>query len=187
MLSALRTGRFLPPGNTPGTHFCQRLSRPQGHSAIGRIMSVKNSNDTIWNRTSNLPICSAAPCYCGQFASCSLCYYSGQCVSGTDCCYCGQYVPPDRCYHCCYALSDYCSQYAFCCTLVFLFLVASCDQPQSEPAVITACLQWHQCRPHSTSSCARHAVAHYSRRNYESLRGAAFVSNFIDIHPGVLG
>ena len=26
-------------GNTPGTHFCQRLSRPQGHSATGRIMS----------------------------------------------------------------------------------------------------------------------------------------------------
>jgi len=26
----------LPPGNTPGTHFC--LSRPQGHSAIGRIL-----------------------------------------------------------------------------------------------------------------------------------------------------
>ena len=28
----------LPPGNTPGTHFCQRLSRPRGHSAIGRIL-----------------------------------------------------------------------------------------------------------------------------------------------------
>ena len=28
----------LPPGNTPGTLFCQRLSRPQGHSAIGRIL-----------------------------------------------------------------------------------------------------------------------------------------------------
>jgi len=28
----------LPPGNTPGTHFCSRLSRPQGHSAIGRIL-----------------------------------------------------------------------------------------------------------------------------------------------------
>ena len=41
----------LPPGNAPGTHFCQRLSRPQGHSAIGRIMSMKNSNDTIWSRT----------------------------------------------------------------------------------------------------------------------------------------
>jgi len=52
---------LLPPGNTPGTHFCYRLSRTQGHSAIGRIMSMKNSNDTIWNRTSNLPICSTAP------------------------------------------------------------------------------------------------------------------------------
>ena len=28
----------LPPGNAPGTHFCQRLIRPQGHSAIGRIL-----------------------------------------------------------------------------------------------------------------------------------------------------
>ena len=50
----------LPPGNSPGTHCCQRLSRPQGHSAIGRIMSMKNSSDTIWNRTSDLPICSTA-------------------------------------------------------------------------------------------------------------------------------
>ena len=32
----------LPPGNAPGTHFCLRLSRPQGHSADGRIfMSMK--------------------------------------------------------------------------------------------------------------------------------------------------
>jgi len=51
----------LPSGNAPGTHFCYRQSRPQGHSAIGRIMSMKNSNDTIWNRTSDLPICSTAP------------------------------------------------------------------------------------------------------------------------------
>jgi len=42
---------LLPPGNVSGNHFCWRLSRPQGHSAIGRIMSLKNSNDTIWNRT----------------------------------------------------------------------------------------------------------------------------------------
>jgi len=28
----------LPPGNTPGTHFCSRLSRFQGHSVIGRII-----------------------------------------------------------------------------------------------------------------------------------------------------
>ena len=31
----------LSPGNSPGTHFCQRLSRPQGHSAIRMIMSMK--------------------------------------------------------------------------------------------------------------------------------------------------
>ena len=41
----------LPPGNIPGTHFCQRLCQPQGHSASGRIMSMENFNDTIWNRT----------------------------------------------------------------------------------------------------------------------------------------
>jgi hypothetical protein len=51
----------LPSGNAPGTHFCWRLSRPQDHSAIGRIMSMKNSNDIIWNRTSDLPICSTVP------------------------------------------------------------------------------------------------------------------------------
>ena len=51
----------LPPGNPPGTHFCLRLSRPKGLSAIERIMSMKNSNDTIWDGTSDLPICSAAP------------------------------------------------------------------------------------------------------------------------------
>ena len=48
----------LPPGNTPGT---QRLSRTQGHSATGRIMSLKNSKDTIGNRTRDLPVCSAVP------------------------------------------------------------------------------------------------------------------------------
>ena len=36
----------LPPGNSPGTHFCLRLSRPQGHSATGRIMSMKSSDLT---------------------------------------------------------------------------------------------------------------------------------------------
>ena len=28
----------LSPGNTPGTHFCWRLSRPQDQGVIGRIM-----------------------------------------------------------------------------------------------------------------------------------------------------
>jgi len=50
-----------PPGNIPGTHFCWRLSQLQGHSAAGRIMSMKNFNDTIGNRTRHLPACSAVP------------------------------------------------------------------------------------------------------------------------------
>jgi hypothetical protein len=49
----------LPPGNIPGTHFWKRLGRPQGHNAAGRIMSMKNSNDTIGNRFGDLPVCSA--------------------------------------------------------------------------------------------------------------------------------
>jgi hypothetical protein len=51
----------LPPANIHGTHFCQRLSRPQGHSAAGRIMSMKNSNDTIGNWTRDVPTCVAVP------------------------------------------------------------------------------------------------------------------------------
>jgi len=51
----------LPPGNISGTHFCYRLSQPQGHSAAGGIMSMNNSNDTIGNRTRDRPTCSAVP------------------------------------------------------------------------------------------------------------------------------
>ena len=54
---ALSTCRLYPPGNIPGTHFCYRLSRPQGHSAAGNIMSMKYSG----NRTRNLPACSTVP------------------------------------------------------------------------------------------------------------------------------
>jgi len=51
----------LPPGNVSGTRFCWRLSQPQGHSAAGRIMSMKNSDDTIGNQTHNFLTCSAVP------------------------------------------------------------------------------------------------------------------------------
>jgi hypothetical protein len=60
-LSALRTSRLNPTGNFSGTHFCSGLSQPQSHSAAGRIMSIKNSNDTIGNQTCDLPACSAVP------------------------------------------------------------------------------------------------------------------------------
>jgi hypothetical protein len=46
-LSALRTGRLHPPGNTAGTHFCYMLSQHQNHSAVGRFLLMKNSSDTI--------------------------------------------------------------------------------------------------------------------------------------------
>jgi hypothetical protein len=39
------------PRKIPVTHFCYRLSRPQGHSAAGRIRSIEKSNDLIRNRT----------------------------------------------------------------------------------------------------------------------------------------
>jgi hypothetical protein len=48
----------LSLGNTPGTHFCKRLRRLQGHS---ESMSLKNSNDTIGNRTRDLPVCNVVP------------------------------------------------------------------------------------------------------------------------------
>jgi hypothetical protein len=60
-LSNLNAGRLYPTGNIPGTHFRYRLSQPHGHSATGRIMSMINSNDTIGNRTRDLPACSAVP------------------------------------------------------------------------------------------------------------------------------
>jgi hypothetical protein len=44
--SALRTGRPYSPGNIP---------------AAGTIMSMKNSKDTIGNRTHDRPVCNAVP------------------------------------------------------------------------------------------------------------------------------
>ena len=48
-------------GNTPGTHFCQRLSQPQDLNAARKIVSKKNSNETIGNRTRDLLTCSGVP------------------------------------------------------------------------------------------------------------------------------
>ena len=56
-LSALHTGRLKPPGEIPGTHFCQRPSRSQHHGVARRIKAMKNPNDPIGNRTRILPTC----------------------------------------------------------------------------------------------------------------------------------
>jgi hypothetical protein len=48
--------------NIPGTHVCQKLSRPQGHSAAGRIGQLKKkSNYLIGTWTRDLPACSIVP------------------------------------------------------------------------------------------------------------------------------
>jgi hypothetical protein len=64
-LSTLRTGRLYPPGKIPGTHFCPRLCRPQGHSAAETIISMKWlkwwKNYPIGNRTRDVPARSAVP------------------------------------------------------------------------------------------------------------------------------
>jgi hypothetical protein len=52
---------LFTPRKIPGTHFCQRLSRPQGHSAAGRIRSIEKSSDLIENRNRDLPACSIMP------------------------------------------------------------------------------------------------------------------------------
>jgi hypothetical protein len=50
-LSGLRAGSPLSPPphrKIPGTHFCYRLSQPQGHIAAGRIHWTEKSNYLIW-------------------------------------------------------------------------------------------------------------------------------------------
>jgi hypothetical protein len=60
-LSAINADHILHSGNTPSNHICHSLGRSHGHSAIGNIVLVKNYNDTIRNRNSNIPIFSKAP------------------------------------------------------------------------------------------------------------------------------
>ena len=44
----------LPPGDIAGTHFCQKLSRPQRNSEAARINSMKNPNDLTGNRNRDM-------------------------------------------------------------------------------------------------------------------------------------
>jgi hypothetical protein len=57
---SLMCRRLFTPRKIPGTHFCQRLSLPQGHSSAGRIRSTGKSND-IGNRIRDLLACSIVP------------------------------------------------------------------------------------------------------------------------------
>ena len=57
-LSVIRTGRLYLPENISGTHFRQRMSQPLGHNGAGGIKSMKNSDETTWDRTQDLPAAS---------------------------------------------------------------------------------------------------------------------------------
>jgi hypothetical protein len=60
VVSHMRWSPFTPR-KIPRTHFCYRLSWPQGHSAAGRIRSIEKSNDLIRNWTHDLLACSIEP------------------------------------------------------------------------------------------------------------------------------
>jgi hypothetical protein len=60
-LPALGTVRLYPSGDTPDTHFCQRVSRPQGHTVAGKSKAMINPSDTNGNRARDLPACSPLP------------------------------------------------------------------------------------------------------------------------------
>jgi hypothetical protein len=65
ILSPLGIVHLYAPGDSPGTHFCYRLRRPQGHSAAGRVRpkSVKKQNDPTGNRTATFRL--VAQCFNG--------------------------------------------------------------------------------------------------------------------------
>ena len=50
-LSALGTGHLYPQEIFLVLSSVKRLSQSQGHRAAGGIMSMKNSNETVGNRT----------------------------------------------------------------------------------------------------------------------------------------
>ena len=77
---ALRTGRLFSPGNIPGIHFCCCCSQPQGHSAAGRVKSMKSSHNPIRNRTRDLPACSVVPHQKEVYVCMYVCMYVCVCV-----------------------------------------------------------------------------------------------------------
>ena len=59
-LSAPHTGRLYPPGDSPGTHFCQRRSRPRGVILRPEGLIQRNISMTLLGiEPKNPPACSA--------------------------------------------------------------------------------------------------------------------------------
>jgi hypothetical protein len=51
----------VPPPPPPRKHSCYSFLLEAESTPLGRIISLKNSNDTFGNRTRDLPACSAVP------------------------------------------------------------------------------------------------------------------------------
>ena len=71
------------------THFCQRLSRPKGHSENRRIRPIKKSNGYIGYRTLDLSACSIVPqqlCYRVLYYIWRFSYYTNK-KELSYCCY----------------------------------------------------------------------------------------------------
>jgi hypothetical protein len=60
-LSALRAGRHSPPARSSGTHFAQKLHRPQDHNVARRIRSIEKSSDLIEIQTFDLAVYRLSP------------------------------------------------------------------------------------------------------------------------------
>jgi hypothetical protein len=58
---SLKSRPPFTPRKIPGTHFCYRLSRPQGHRADGRIKSIEKKINHIGTQTRDFPACSIVP------------------------------------------------------------------------------------------------------------------------------
>jgi hypothetical protein len=84
---------LFTPRKIPGTHFCQRLIRPQGHSAVGTIRSIEKSSDLIGNRSRDPPGCRIS--YKNRFISIERSKYINSLFhAACSKCFCyGQYIP----------------------------------------------------------------------------------------------
>jgi len=60
-LSALRTGRLYLQEKFLVLISARGWFNPRVHTAVGRIMSMKNSSDTTGNQTPDLPACNEVP------------------------------------------------------------------------------------------------------------------------------
>jgi hypothetical protein len=62
-LSALRAGLPFDPRKTPGTYFCYRLGKPQGHSAAGKIRSTEKNPMTSYRTIPKMSHIEKKLCY----------------------------------------------------------------------------------------------------------------------------